>query len=775
MSSSASRTLLDALVAQLRAGRGSADGLAEPSAILWTDPERQWASLRPMLRASLPELVELGEYAPRERQGPAIWLRCIVDRTLSEPALPPDRPPILYLPGVARQHLRAGEETSPSLRPLVELMYRGTLFLQKGGHDWSVSAFLSSPQGLGLDVARDRETQAALLRALPEVAPAPIESLRGRRLEAEDFDRLKTTDVVRDLLRWMAAPGEARERLGEQGWPAFCNQCRSRFDFDPETEDATVAGERLGSGDKRWSDLWTRFEEAPAAFPGIAELLRRSKPASVLVFDRSRWPDENDKAEEETRANLGDLEGLPHDEACAAVLKLEEEHGERREWVWAGLGSSPLAVVLKPLALLARQARSAPGGSTPDEIARTYEERGWIADAAAWRAVALSSTRDEELIAEVVQTLLEPWLEDSARAFQRAVEARPLPNRAQAELVSVEEGGCVLFVDGLRFDLGCELARRLGARGLRVQIGRRWTALPTVTATAKPAVAPVADEIAGGQMPADFAPAAATDGRPVGAASLRALVERRGYQILGGGPSDWPASDGARGWAETGQIDELGHQLGGRLARQIEPELKHLVERVETLLEGGWKAVRIVTDHGWLLLPGGLPKVNLPKHLTARRWARCAAIAGRAEMSVPTFPWHWNGAQRFATAPGIACFNAEVEYAHGGVSIQECLLPDLLVEPGREAVARAAIKSVRWQGMRCFFTVETGGASFRAELRHERPNGTPVAKSKLVNARGETHLLVEDDGYERAELVLVLLGSDGTILAQRKTKVGASS
>lgn len=341
--------------------------------------------------------------------------------------------------------------------------------------------------------------------------------------------------------------------------------------------------------------------------------------------------------------------------------------------------------------------------------------------------------------------------------------------------MSAEEGACVLFVDGLRYDIGRLLAERLQAFGLHVQVGRRWAALPTVTATAKPAVTPVTDEIVGAEMPADFAPQGSGNGKPMGAASLRALLGDRGYQVLAGGPSDWPTSDGARGWAETGEIDELGHQRGAGLARLIEPELERLVDRIGNLIDGGWKAVRIVTDHGWLLLPEGLPKVELPKHLTASRWARCAAIAGKSHVSVPCFPWHWNTAQRFATAPGIGCFNAEVEYAHGGVSVQECLIPDLLVERREARPPRAAIASIRWQGMRCFFRAEATGAELRAELRLERPNGKAVANPKPVEVRGETTLLLDDDAYEHSELVLVLLGPDGTVLAQRKTKVGATS
>jgi hypothetical protein len=77
--------------------------------------------------------------------------------------------------------------------------------------------------------------------------------------------------------------------------------------------------------------------------------------------------------------------------------------------------------------------------------------------------------------------------------------------------------------------------------------------------------------------------------------------------------------------------------------------------------------------------------------------------------------------------------------------------------------------------MRCYVRVEGAGTDLRAELRLERPNGAPVSKSKPIEADGETSLLVEDDAYEHSELVLVLLGPDETIQAQRKTQVGADS
>src|SRR5438105_3262268 len=71
-----------------------------PSLLLWTDAERQWEPLLPRLRGLLPQLLTLGPYDPASRTGPAIWVRCMLARTLPGVAYwPEDVTPIIYLPG----------------------------------------------------------------------------------------------------------------------------------------------------------------------------------------------------------------------------------------------------------------------------------------------------------------------------------------------------------------------------------------------------------------------------------------------------------------------------------------------------------------------------------------------------------------------------------------------------------------------------------------------------------------------------------------------------
>ena len=72
------------------------------------------------------------------------------------------------------------------------------------------------------------------------------------------------------------------------------------------------------------------------------------------------------------------------------------------------------------------------------------------------------------------------------------------------------------------------------------------------------------------------------------------------------------------------------------------------------LFERGIKRIKIVTDHGWLLLPGGLPKTPLNAGLTETRWGRCALIKEGAATNLLHLPWRWNPSIFIAYAPGIS-------------------------------------------------------------------------------------------------------------------------
>ncbi|MCY4310857.1 MAG: BREX-1 system phosphatase PglZ type B, partial [Rhodospirillaceae bacterium] len=145
--------MVDALCESMAASLRTPDGVAPPATLLWADANEQWKPLLPALQKALPQLYRLGRYNPAERQGPVIWLKCIVDRSLTGVVPDGEAIPILYLPKVSRQDLRAAGDCDPLLQPLVELQYRGEVWHQRNGRDWTVEAFLVSEDGLDLDVA----------------------------------------------------------------------------------------------------------------------------------------------------------------------------------------------------------------------------------------------------------------------------------------------------------------------------------------------------------------------------------------------------------------------------------------------------------------------------------------------------------------------------------------------------------------------------------------------------------------------------------------------
>ena len=115
----------------------------------------------------------------------------------------------------------------------------------------------------------------------------------------------------------------------------------------------------------------------------------------------------------------------------------------------------------------------------------------------------------------------------------------------------------------------------------------------------------------------------------------------------------FPSGSQGGGWTECGKIDSLGHKLQGELPLHLENEVDRIADRVVELLDSGWRRVRVVTDHGWLLVPEGLPKMELPAYLTATKWARCAVIKGDADPAVPAYSWHWNPDVRIVSPPDV--------------------------------------------------------------------------------------------------------------------------
>jgi hypothetical protein len=182
----------------------------------------------------------------------------------------------------------------------------------------------------------------------------------------------------------------------------------------------------------------------------------------------------------------------------------------------------------------------------------------------------------------------------------------------------------------------------------------------------------------------------------------------------------------------------------------------------------------VVTDHGWLLAPGGMPKVQLPKYLAESRWSRCASIKENVHVEMAVAGWSWNRQERFAYAPGVHCFVAGQEYAHGGASLQECLVPVLsFASKGAPSGVVVTVREVQWVGLRCRVSVEPAVKGLLADLR-TKPNvpNSSITEPKAVDADGKAALLVADESLEGTMVSLVIVDASSRVVCKEATTVG---
>lgn len=732
----------------------------------------------PALKTLMPSLCELGAYDPEQRRGPAVWLKCAIAGALPDAQF--DGVPVVYLPGVSRAELRAIESCPRDLQPLAELQYRGVFWSQVNSKDWTVSAFLSSKNGgLGLDVAQDKATQEALAQVLSAgvLLDRPLDELKGRHINAEWLLSLLAPNPTRDLLVWMNAPEVVQKDWAGVRWDVFCKRAKSEFGFDPVSDGPLVAADKLARRDGKWTAVAEIYRDSFTSFPGVLALLRSVQPPELGLFpDMDRlagYPQANEQGEAKLRYALSACATMDTRQARTAIAAAEKEHGVRRGWLWARMGQSPLALALEHLARLAELSAAAPIGATPSELAESYQQSGWRVDEAATQAMGAVHTKaDSDALGAAVRAVYLPWLEEAAKRLQDAVKmAGGMPALQTAPDDSAADSGtCIVFVDGLRYDVAQRLRIKLDELGATT-LAARWTSMPSVTASGKPWCSPVAGLVSGTAEDVAFEPRVAADGKPLSGHNFRKLLTDNGVQPLDKHETGDPSG---RAWTESGDLDHYGHEHGLRLARDLDAQLAAVVERVQELRDAGWRRIRIVTDHGWLLVPGGLPKSELSKHQVETRWGRCAVLKDTAHGTPLTFGWDWCNDVHVAYAPGASSFIAGPAYAHGGLSLQECLVPVLDLTLAAPALtAQVTIKAVTWKGLRCVVEVDSTSAGLTVDMRTKPALATSslVAHVKPLDA-GKASLAVVDDDHLGAAAVVVVLAADGQVLQKQATTVG---
>ena len=175
-------------------------------------------------------------------------------------------------------------------------------------------------------------------------------------------------------------------------------------------------------------------------------------------------------------------------------------------------------------------------------------------------------------------------------------------------------------------------------------------------------------------------------------------------------------------------------------------------------------------------MPGKLPTIQMSKDLTDNKWGRCASIKPGASTSERLYPWFWNLHQQFALADGVSCYGKSVDYNHGGLSLQECLVLDLVVTrtggmPGKQV---AEFTDITWKGLRCTVAVDGLYANLSLDIRTQAgdPASSVVVSVKPLKDNGTASVVVENEELQGHAAFLVLLSPSGELVAEASTVIG---
>ena len=241
----------------------------------------------------------------------------------------------------------------------------------------------------------------------------------------------------------------------------------------------------------------------------------------------------------------------------------------------------------------------------------------------------------------------------------------------------------VVIVDALRFD--CALAIRDELRGHDVVVEPMRAELPTVTPVGMTALMPLASasvtlDIKGN----DIHPI--VNGKDCSVrkqrlafmtefgADCREIDDLESVSLAPDGLGELLVVFG------HDQVDHIGHGSGDNLIRHVGLEVQRIARLVRKLHRWGYEAVHIVTDHGFILLEESkLPdEVACDKDWCYVRKERFALVDAKADIPLATFPAAWDPSVRVAVPPGLAFFKAEKSFSHGGVALQELIIPHLV-------------------------------------------------------------------------------------------------
>ena len=759
---------------------------------LWFDEKAEFVRLLPSLQDHLQAMqappFRILQYDAERRHG-QIWVKHRIYRTLE--ALPAEERPrqrfVVWLPLAEDRLEHGGPDGEPALDLLAEYRIAGVTW-RVGGKRPTLFRFLKHA-GVELPAAPGDQRRlyeggrdSLLAKYVAKFADRPAAFWR-KGLGPELAQSRLIGDVDQAILDLAVSPETTWQDLDEKGLaPEFLALVWERYGFDGPRDGpaAWVAAlvavlalteTFLGYGERADFPLAERLPPV-AVRPHHRQLLQRWLRDSESRTAWDRWIQDVEATVDLSvwaEDKPGFCFGFPHlvrmrwrqvAEAFAAAAPKSSttavffgEHGEliAREAEYSKASPSPSGswVLLHQLQRLVgaceRATQRAEQADTVDALVRVFVDQAATVDATHIEVRRHAEQQNQPTVSAVADRAYATYTNTlNSRFFERYVgsgnaDIPKLPyvtEHLEAHLWTTQGRRAVLVVDALRYD--CAHLVRQALPNLDVKLEPLRAALPTVTPVGMTALLPLsATEVSFDVKGNGLHPR--LDGKDAAARNTRIAF----LQAFG---ADCRPIDDLEARANPPdalgdllvvfgheEVDHLGHGSADALVRHVHLEIERIARLVRKLHGWGYPEVHVVTDHGFILLDEDrLPdEVRCDKDWCRVRKARFALVPAEADLPIASLPFDWDPALRVALPPGLAFFQAEQAFSHGGAALQELVIPHLVSRSQVAAGKRIGVEVV-------LPTFELLRAAVKVALRPTLPESATAGQMALFPATGRT-------------------------------------
>lgn len=351
-----------------------------------------------------------------------------------------------------------------------------------------------------------------------------------------------------------------------------------------------------------------------------------------------------------------------------------------------------------------------PAGESLAAVVDWYSSAGWEVDSAYRRMefLRVSTGVDRYGLDDAFglgRQRYEQWIDDVLRRTADAIarDARVPDQKQQRRIHDVEVSGrestAYVLVDALRYELGRDLATRLGRLNATINFREAIAAAPTITRVGMAAVTPGADERFDVDLDSGSRLAVHVDGRAVRTVSDRLKRFEKAHGKVADISLDKLAQYTIRELKKRiegaalvvvrsteidadGESDQLASSWGA-----FDATLNVLQTAVARLLHAGIQRVVLTADHGFLAVRQVGSELKVDKQSTGkgelhrRAWIGTGGTATDSTVKVPLSDFGIGGGLDIITPRGLGVFVAGggLQFFHGGLSPQELVVPVITV------------------------------------------------------------------------------------------------